>query len=810
VPAPSWDFAVEAGDPAEVCGLLYIFERFDADGTVTFRSPAGSDAGDFMVEDSNGRFRKPTIADVAALERDGQLIWREKPLSNEARRCARALDLAADQARSMDPKAQFRMAIVRRFDRDPWSRSDASLKGFMSEALEDPEINGLPMKWPACPSSVRTWLAERGTEGCRKERDGVSMKNRKPHIRKLEHPLEILFYHAARATNVRGSVTDNHNAYVAEIARINAGEALNRQYYDFESGRLTPREAAYPAPATPYVAISFNRFWRLCQEIKSEKAYGRKTTPRAVYQRYGGGGRGDLPTHLGALCSMDSTPVPKAFFVDDATSIPIGAATMTLMLEHRSKVVPGWDLCPGACNSSAVLRTVLCASSIKTVPAHLLKIDPNLPYLRLRPEVIAFDNATEHHGRTVEENLADAYIGTDFVGADMARDKAPMERIMGTFLDLLLKHQPDAAYDVERMRLYGFDPEKEGHVLCSIQTGRRLLALAVMTYNVSRNRGADKRQPALVWRQLIAKRKLNVLRDVDEFKRNIGIVDRGTFTNAGLEKFNRRYTPGALEMRRIVADFERGTKLRKGDTSPAPKKSRNDKKRPTHKVKIRYDEDDIGMIRVWNPHAQPARWEEFHCIDPAAYGAPLWLHQRCLELAEREAMDYLSPQGQAIVRARLYEEIANTDSQAAERERRTMGQALADPRVRQVMAGYVEVTDEQAEDLPQPGPEEHEPVDHGLSTGKRRDEGIDTPRQKLPEPKAPVAMSRPSRSSETPATTGDQNRAPSAPAPRRTAPEGGMNADRRHPTAHQKSADRADQRQAPYPRSNRLRWGDDF
>ena len=56
---------------------------------------------------------------------------------------------------------------------------------------------------------------------------------------------------------------------------------------------------------------------------------------------------------------MDDTVVPKVFFVDDNTGIPIGQATLTLMLEDKSKVVPGWDLSPGAPSSSTVLQTVL-------------------------------------------------------------------------------------------------------------------------------------------------------------------------------------------------------------------------------------------------------------------------------------------------------------------------------------------------------------------------------------------------------------------------------------------------------------------
>lgn len=809
VPMVAWNLDVEPGDPVDIYGHPYIFDRVDADHAVTFRVPAGSSEGDFMIVGDDGRPRKPFVHEVAVLMSDNNLIWRERPLKDEVRRFARAQERDAQQAREMDPLAQFRMAVCRRFDANPWSRSDYSLRAFMKVALSDPAIAAMPGAWEACPATVRTWLNDRGIKGCRKERDGISMKNRTRKIRKLNQPLEIVFYWAARAKNVRGDIQMNYDRYVADIKKINSGEPLNRNFWIDPDGLAGPceRPAKYSVPTKPYVAMSYSTFWRLCRELSSEKAYGRKASAKGAYQRYGGGGNGDIPTHLGALCWMDSSPVPKAFFVDDQTGIPIGLCTMTLMTEHCSKVAPGWDLCPGAASSSSVLRTVLCANQPKQVPEDLLRIDPNLTWLRLRPDSLRFDNATEHHGFTVEDVLADGGITAEWVGSEMPRDKNVMERVIGTFQNLLFKHMEDANYDIALMRQYGFKPE-EGQVLCSIQTGRRLLARAVMTYNVKRHRGLDNRQPALVWKKALGNRKLNVLRDVDKFARSIGTVAYAKMTNAGVERFNRRYTPGAAEMRRILQQFERALRTPKGDIAPKPKAQRDERKRLTFDVKIRIDEGDIGRIQVWNPYAE--QWENFVCTNPDTHGMPLWLHQRCLELAQRKAMDYLSPEGQAVVLARLYEEIANVDSKAAERERRDLAKALDDPNVRRVMASYVEVIDETVDEYGEPQPEEHEPAWHDLTTGTRKDAHLNTPRQKPSEPKVPVTMRRsnrgPTRSSQG-ATA--PTRDPAAPPPRHS-PRILKNDDRRDAGSHTKSATRLDQRTPSRLRSNRLKWGDVF
>lgn len=808
VPVVPWNLDVDPGDPVDLFGHSYVFERVDPDGAVTFRPPVGSGEGDFMVVGDDGRGRKPTMSEVGQLMASNDCIWREKPLRTEARRYARSQELDAEQARELDEVCQFRAAIMRRFDANPWSKSDYSLKCFMAEAMKDPKIAAMPGAWHASPATLRTWLRERGEEGCRKELDGVSMKNRMPQVRKIDHPLEIVFYHAARATNLRGDVRMNHDSYVAEIDKINTGIPLHRNFWIDPDGEAGPceRPAVYDVPKIHYTAMSYHCFWRLCRELRSAKSHGSKTTPQGAYQRYGGGGVGDVPSHLGALCWMDATPIPKVFFVDDETGIPIGMSTMMLLLEHRSKVVAGWDLAPGGPTASAVLRTVLCANQPKEVPEDILKIDPNLTWLRLKPDTIRFDNATEHHGRTVEDNFADAYIGTDFVGSRMPRDKNVKERVIRTFLDLVFKHMPDANYDIARMRLYGFDPAK-GHVLCSIRTGQRLLARAVMTYNVSRNRALKNRQPALVWRQSLGQRKLNVIKDVDKFERSIGTVDFIKMRGTGIDFLNRHYTAGAVAMKRIVQQFERTLKVRKGDSSPRPTANTDDRKAPKWDVKIKYDEDDLGVIRVWNPHATPPQWEDFECTDPEAFGLPRWLDEKCRELAAREAMDYLSPEGQSVVRARLFEEIANVDSQAAERDRRTLAKAVHDPNVRQVMAGYVHVRDEVIEKFGQPQPERDTPAGHESAVGARKDAHIKTPRAKLKPAAEPVRMRR---AASAPATPARATTDPAAPPPRRAPRKSSRNADPRDAGTPAQSAERPDQRTPTRARSKRLNYGDMF
>lgn len=346
---------------------------------------------------------------------------------------------------------------------------------------------------------------------------------------------------------------------------------------------------------------------------------------------------------------------------------------------------------------------------------------------------------------------------------------------------------------------YGFDPKH--HVLCSIQTGRRLLALAVMTYNVTRNKALDKRQPALVWKKELGHRKLPVIEDVDRFCREIGRVydENVTLTPAGIEKFYRRYTAGAQKMKEVIQDFESARRVPAGDITPRQKRrTRDDRRKLSFAVKIRVDDENIGRMQVWNPHAKTgAEWVTFHCTDPAADGMPLWLHERCLEFAEREAMEYCTPRQQAVVRAKLFEEIANVDAAAAERERATLAKAIDNPRVRHTFGQYVEVVDEPVERIAPSPPERFAPALNESAAPIRKDAAIRTPRSASKATNEPARMKR-----KAPST------AP-APAHRRSSRRPiSRDEDPRDAGSPRQSADTADQRAPRRARSTRLSWGD--
>lgn len=482
----------ESGDLVEVDDRDYYFERVDPDDAVYYRAPHWAKYPDLMIEGSDGHPRRPSTSEVNAMFAADRIILRSKTSGVISRRFSRAKALDASQCRAMDNYAEFRIKLALYCEEHCSSLSDAPMRLVIKRALMLPEFVELnPKDWVPDPSTVRNWMRNRGERGKRKLRDGVSNTGRWERSFSYRHPVEIGHYWVLTAALANGGrqVLDNYDSYVDELSRINRGKIPDRNRLvedDDGSWQLSEEPAYYGKPNVPYEPIGYHTFWRRVRHVKTRKLFGLATTADGEQNRYGGGGVGERPS-FGSLCEIDETPVPYIFLVDDDTGIPMGTATLTLMIECAVKALVGWDLCAEAASGTTLLRTVRHANSVKTVPHDLLKEFPDLPYVRMRPDRIKCDNSSGAHSRHFEDACAEAYIMVEWTGRRRPTHKALVERTIGTKLQMLFKKLPGHNYDIALMRKYGFEPDK--HILCSLSKARELLDRAAFTYNVTRHKG---------------------------------------------------------------------------------------------------------------------------------------------------------------------------------------------------------------------------------------------------------------------------------------------------------------------------------
>lgn len=647
---------LEPGDIVEIEGVDHVFDRIDPDGSITFTSLR--QRVEYVVTDRSGHLVKPTSDDIAKLMIARAFIKRAPDLEEGARRIARKMELDAAAARAFDKDADFRVTFLRAFDASPCGLSDRALRVFNQELLTDPEISKLPGARVYAGSTLREWIHSRGHRNDRRVRDSISMTGRMPRRRRVEHPKEILVHWIAVACGKRTTTRPNAKNtprkawldYKGEINRINKGLPTGRE------------GANYPQPERPYKAVSYSTFWRMCNDARSSATTRAKHGPKAVYSQFGGGGRSERPKRVGALSMMDDMPIPQVFLIDDVNRIPLGQATGVFMMECVCKAILGWDLSWDEPSSATALRTYAHANTPKAIPSDLDELHPELKWICLKPTALLVDNLHGHHSRHFEDSILD--VGTDphFAGAEMARDKAEMERVIGTILDLFVKDLPAATYDIPQAREFGFNPDTM--VMVPLKKARELLLRAICTYHLTPHSGLKDRQPALIFQQHAAAHGIALIDDIDEFSRSIGIVEYDVkLTPAGVDVNGLRYSDYQIT-RNLVDDLV---------ALQAPSKSRTKKISLT--VKVKYSPDDIGHVHVWNERTK--KYVSLPCADfEYADGMPLWAHQRVLAFARQEALEYSSSDELIEIRKRLFESLRQIAPEAAEQDRRTLARLM--------------------------------------------------------------------------------------------------------------------------------------
>ena len=655
-------FKMTKSDTFDYDGVEFQFDK--ETGNNRFLAINLTTGAPLQVEDpETGALMLPTVAWFIDMVRQNRLSIRRALLMDGVRNAARQWELDADEIRKMDAKAELRLFVLRAYDEKPVPRGNKAIRHLLEDLFAAPEVRER-FGSPPSPSTVRGWLS-RGDIDNRLMRDMLSMTGRVKRASRLDPVVqEIIWRHAADYyTNPGRNIRLSYAALRMELKAVNEG--------------VIPRgheEIRHPRPNEPYPSPSYETFRRYVRAFECSDAYQAKFGKRAVQSRWRGGGHPLEATRILELAIQDDTPLPGLFCIDAEREVPVGQPTLTLIVDYFSRCILGWHLTYSAPSQWTAAQAILHANTVKEVPARFAARYPELATICGKPSEIAWDNTLFHMARGMEDSLADAGIGLRLVGVDEPTHKAVVERLFHTLKTLLLEHLPGATYEIARMREFGYDPEQ--HAVLTIKELEALVAEAIAIYHVTPSAGLMNRQPALVW----AKGSANCIEriwDIDQFTRSIGAVEYDcTLSKSGVDRFKLRFSD-ALATPALLDDL----------ASLEPRRRRT--KNFTAKVKIKYDPSDIGRIHVYN--RKTGKYVTLPCTQPAyAEGLPLWLHQRVLDFAAAEALEFNTVEERLEARAGLAAIIEDIAPSARQRERRLLARLLESKHLRSVGGGVLE------------------------------------------------------------------------------------------------------------------------
>jgi len=271
---------------------------------------------------------------------------------------------------------------------------------------------------------------------------------------------------------------------------------------------------------------------------------------------------------------MDHTPL-DLFLIDEKTWLPLGRPTLTVAVDHYSRMLLGYYLSYGDPSAAAVIGALRHAilpkkPAVSVVPG--IAIEHRWPCYGL-PDMLVVDNGLEFHGRDLEDVCLDLGMKILFCPKHQPRFKGTVERYLKTVNHGLAQQLPGTSFS--RLHLRGdYDPQK--HALLTLAEFVSIFekwVLDVHAQEIHRGIGVT---PWSRWHEGLQRREPILPADVQNLQRRIGRITERSLRRTGISLEGIRYSGDGLQG--ILSAYGEGVRVR-----------------------VLFDPEDLGTIQVWGP-----------------------------------------------------------------------------------------------------------------------------------------------------------------------------------------------------------------
>lgn len=279
-------------------------------------------------------------------------------------------------------------------------------------------------------------------------------------------------------------------------------------------------------------------------------------------------------TQILARVEVDHTPL-DLFLVDERTGLPLGRPTLTVLIDHYSRMLLGYYLSfkgPSAAAVVGALRHAILPKETAELVIHNLKIENAWPCYGV-PDLLVADNGLEFHGQTLDSVAYDLGIRIQYCPKHRPQFKGAVERYLKTINYYLCHQLPGTSF--ARLHQRGdYDPQKYAFLtLAEFKQIFEKWVVDVYSQTVHRSLGVT---PWSKWQQGLKSRSIELPPNISQFKKRIGLVSERRLRRDGIVLAGIRYVGEALG--KMFRQFGGGVDVR-----------------------VLYDPEDLGEIQVWGP-----------------------------------------------------------------------------------------------------------------------------------------------------------------------------------------------------------------
>lgn len=271
---------------------------------------------------------------------------------------------------------------------------------------------------------------------------------------------------------------------------------------------------------------------------------------------------------------IDHTPL-DLFLIDEKTWLPLGRPTLTVALDHFSRMPVGYYLTFDSPCTAGVIGTLRHAILPKDPVNEVVpnrKVNHHWPCYGT-PKLIAVDNGLEFYSQDLESVAFDLGITILYCPKKQPWYKGSIERYLKTINYTLVSQFPGASFSKFYLR-GDYDPLKCA-ILTMAEFKHAFEKWILDIYSQSKHSSINV-TPWSRWQDSAIKQPLVLPEDKHTLERRIGLVEERTLQNNGILLNNIQYNG------HVIAPLL-------------------DKYGPGIKVRLVYNPEDLGEVQVWGP-----------------------------------------------------------------------------------------------------------------------------------------------------------------------------------------------------------------
>lgn len=530
-----YGFAFQKNFRFEQDGMAYLVMRKNSDKTIVAERISDGQISCWATDDLLKAFTEGTLKFIDPMTSGESVSCYQKPIT----------DLNDDTRRELERRTTYVSAVREIAPSVQTPETFKPIVNAVAQQIGDPR--------PPSFTTLYNWVRKVTLND--DYRALIPRYDRRGPRHPRQDPRVIELFEEAVKSSFDQSPQANVKEAIAKVERIIEQE-----------NTLRPASSRYKLPSKATFHRMFARFDEYDKTILRE---GKRIAAR----KFKLAGAGPVTTRILERVEIDHTPL-DLFLIDEKTKLPLGRPTLTIVLDHHSRMPLGYHLgfnTPSTAAVLAALRHAILPKKKRKSTINLV-IHGDWPCFGI-PEIIVVDNGLEFHGKSLEQVAFILGILIQYCPKKEPQFKGVVERYLKTINYSFVHLLPGTSYAKYYQR-GDYDPQE--HAVLTLSEFKELFEKWLIDVYANTVHRTLNTTPLEKWNSSAKSYTPRLPRSLNQLTAEIAISCKRRLQHYGIRLHGLEYSHDDLAP--ILRRFGPGVQ-----------------------VTVTYDTNDLGTIRVFEP-----------------------------------------------------------------------------------------------------------------------------------------------------------------------------------------------------------------